>query len=472
MAPAQSPLATGRQGTIDARSGRVLQFLRLEASPELDTANNNAEATTTTTTALEPFLASTAKSGLRNRTNQQKLKNCSPTGNVQQKETVTLGVTTTVTSPAEPASIGSSAAHGGKAGGHSDAELGRTGSSQATNPSTTSNIRGGAATPTSGLGSGRSGCYNPWNAFFYARTRDIGIAIALRRAYAVTVFMNAYMLSLDWDFVVQAVTSPAGRETIDPDTWTILGSVVPDAYHRYCLYVWMMHALMMGCGIAPRFQAACIFFWINQFAAHNNLLWDGEDNVMRLLAFFLIFFPPNQNKIKSWPMWPFRLMQWQMCLIFFSSGGLKVSGESWQNGTAMYTVVQGQVLYGGYFNPSWLLQYTRPLTLLTYLTLVVEMGSIITLWFRKTRLPTLIVVWMFHLGIDATMNLNFFHWIMMVGWSSFLIQPSHDDQDVGATNNQETVAVASSLSSFTRALLRWLRNQLKRRGQGDHSHAD
>ena len=90
----------------------------------------------------------------------------------------------------------------------------------------------------------------------------------------------------------------------------------------------------------------------------------------------------------------------------------------------MYRVVQNDSLYGGWFNPEILFGYRRPLMVITYASQLIELGAIVTLWFQETRLPTMIVVWLFHFGIDASMNLNCFHWIMMVGWSSFLVQPS------------------------------------------------
>jgi hypothetical protein len=274
----------------------------------------------------------------------------------------------------------------------------------------------------------------PWDNFFHERTSNLTVAANIRTAYAVVAFCNVYLLSLDWhSFFRHVLPTKIARQTIDPDTWTIFDLLdIPDEFLRYFLYLWMAHLVLLGLGIFPRLQAACVFFWINQFMAQNNQLWNGEDNVTRLCAFFLIFWPPSRSSstttatataIKSWPMWPFRLMQIQLCLVFFSSGGLKQIGASWRDGTALYRVVQHDALYGGYFNPEWIFGYDRPLMFLTYATQVLEMGSIVTLWFRETRWPTLLSIWLFHFTIDATMNLNSFHWIMMVGWSSFLIQP-------------------------------------------------
>ena len=47
-------------------------------------------------------------------------------------------------------------------------------------------------------------------------------------------------------------------------------------------------------------------------------------------------------------------MQIEVCLIFFSTVGLKLTGEPWIEGYAMTMVVQADDLYGGYINPDWM----------------------------------------------------------------------------------------------------------------------
>jgi hypothetical protein len=117
-------------------------------------------------------------------------------------------------------------------------------------------------------------------------------------------------------------------------------------------------------------------------------------------------------------------MQLEMCLIFFSTAGLKLSGKHWTEGNALHFVVQLDDLYGKFFNPDWLFGYNNSLKFLTYSTIVLEVLAPVLLWFERTRIPTLVMVSLFHVGIDLSMNLNCFHWIMIVGWLSFSIQPS------------------------------------------------
>jgi hypothetical protein len=133
------------------------------------------------------------------------------------------------------------------------------------------------------------------------------------------VLVNLIFLSLDFEYFICVMPTKEARTTVDSHTWSIL-EWLPEgesgiALSWACLYLWMFQTVLLGLGIAPRFQAFGVFFWFAQFQAQNNLLWNGEDNAMRLLAFFLTFFPPNDGctiwdllskkrsaPTKSWPM--------------------------------------------------------------------------------------------------------------------------------------------------------------------------
>ena len=122
-----------------------------------------------------------------------------------------------------------------------------------------------------------------------------------------------------------------------------------------------------------------------------------------------------------------------MCLIYVSTFLSKLSGPKWRNGTALYYIVQLDDVYGNRFQPSLLFGYTGPLKVLTFMTLIVEGGAPLALWYRPTRYAALFLVVLFHVGIDLSMNLGAFHWAMILGFCSFLVEPldyrSMDDDD-------------------------------------------
>lgn len=108
---------------------------------------------------------------------------------------------------------------------------------------------------------------------------------------------------------------------------------------------------------------------------------------------------------------------------------MKFAGKDWRDGIAMHYVVHIEDHFGKGFNPDFLFGYTGALKALTYKTLVLETLAPITLWFDSTRKATLVLVILFHLGIEMSMNLEMFHWIMVVGWSSFLAQPMVESKE-------------------------------------------
>ena len=60
------------------------------------------------------------------------------------------------------------------------------------------------------------------------------------------------------------------------------------------------------------------------------------------------------------------------------------------------------------------------LKVVSWSVLLVEFLIPCLLWNRRTRLLGLALAVPFHLGIDYSMNLNLFHWIMLTGLLSFV----------------------------------------------------
>ena len=280
-----------------------------------------------------------------------------------------------------------------------------------------------------------------WNDFFYSPCENASaLGGTFRIVYSIIMFVNCALLGLDFDLFFSPTHGllpiQYGRETMDDDTWSLL-TFIPQTDFAYwaVYYAIMIHIVLLGMGIMPRFQVLCIFLWYSSFTHHNNLLWDGEDTVLRLYAFYMLFMPLQGHTIWTFlgckipqnddcPIWPFRIVQIQMCLVYFSTSALKWTGREWKKGTALYYVVQLDDLYGGLLNPSLLFGYLVSLKALTWGSLWLETIAPVMVWWEKTRRFTLVCIVAFHLGIDMTMNLNCFHWIMILGWLSFLAQPA------------------------------------------------
>lgn len=279
-----------------------------------------------------------------------------------------------------------------------------------------------------------------WEEFFYSSMDDSGIGI-FRIGYAVLCFLNITFLGFDLDlFYTEHGWMPleSSQRIVDPDTFTVFSWLpTTDRVVLGCYGCLLTQIVLLGLGLWPRVQAAGVFFWLTMFQHRNIIVLDGEDFVFRLLAFLLIFAPLHRHSIVEYvkkrrghkiemttsPIWPLRLIQIEMCLIFISAAMLKWREPEWRDGTALYYVIHLDDLYGKYFNPPVLYNYLVSLKMMTWLTLMVESLAPITIWFSRSRMPTLIVLVVFHVAIDLSMNLNLFHWIMILGWLSFLIRP-------------------------------------------------
>jgi hypothetical protein len=167
-----------------------------------------------------------------------------------------------------------------------------------------------------------------------------------------------------------------------------------------------------------------------------------------------------EDKNLSWPMWPFRLWQIEICYIYLGAGFGKLSSERWQDGEAMYHVstkaslridgtkshrscrvlfhgVQNdrfssyQVIhitdfFGGAFTPEIIYNRLGPLQILTYSSVALECLCSFLIWPLETRMITFWSIMGLHIGIELAMNMHCFEWLAMLGWLFFLVEPARE----------------------------------------------
>jgi hypothetical protein len=228
----------------------------------------------------------------------------------------------------------------------------------------------------------------------------------------------------------------ASRQCYDEDTLTVF-QFVPNtptvAYTCYALF--LTHILLLGIGLFSQFQAAAVFFWLCSFQHRNPVIWDGEDTVFRLFAFFLMLTPCGyawsvdaflrsrtgdpQPVLSSRKAWGFRLIQIETTLIYLSTAICKLDGTAWLDGTALYYVSRLDDVFGKLPFPEWLLFNITFIRLMTWSVLLAELFIPVGVWFQETRRTAILIALALHIGIEWTMHLNFFEWIMVLGVFSF-----------------------------------------------------
>jgi hypothetical protein len=116
--------------------------------------------------------------------------------------------------------------------------------------------------------------------------------------------------------------------------------------------------------------------------------------------------------------WGVRLLQMQICLIYFQSCVIKCQGSLWLDGTTVHYILFNQEF--GQFHLEWLAQFPLLINLLTHGALLTEFALAFWLWFRPTRRWVLLGGLALHLGIRPMLNVPMFGEAMMATYLTFL----------------------------------------------------
>jgi hypothetical protein len=275
---------------------------------------------------------------------------------------------------------------------------------------------------------------------FWMKPHDLRILDVIRRGYGLLLILYVVMLWPDRHrfFGTGSWVPPeTGRQIVDPDTFDLY-SYLPD----YPIVITLVLLLVGLCGVCliascfPRPCAALTMFLLTSVQHANVMLFDSEDVVFRLFAFFLVFVPPWRRLKKAatcgasspdalasdargYPAWPLRFFQLQLCIIYLAAGIQKSSGAEWIDGTAIYYALRLDDMTK-FPLPEFMTEKIVWSRLLSWSTVAFEILFPFLVWTRRLRWPCLWVAFGFHLGTEYALNLHLFHPIMMLGLLSFV----------------------------------------------------
>jgi hypothetical protein len=292
--------------------------------------------------------------------------------------------------------------------------------------------------PTYSLRASAAALARGWHSFFHAPC-DARVCALVRIAFALVVLTNLATLFSDrhrWFSDQGVLTAETSKLVANPYGWSVFWwQPNTPANIDVCFGIAIANAALLLVGLLPRVNALCLFVWLLSLQMRNPQILDGEDTVMRMIAFFLIWMPSGQcwslNAVIrrglgypladcSVPSWSLRLLQIQTASIFLSTALMKLAGDEWLDGTALYYVARLDDFFGRFPVPAWLFDTPWVVALMTWGVVLVELTVPLLIWFRETRRTCLIVTLLFHLANEWTMHLFLFHWIMLVGWLSFV----------------------------------------------------
>ena len=113
-----------------------------------------------------------------------------------------------------------------------------------------------------------------------------------------------------------------------------------------------------------------------------------------------------------------RLIQVQMCVIYFFAGISKLLGAAWWTGDAMWLAFSNLEYQSN--DMTWLVHYPWITQLMTHMTVAWELTFWSLVWKPMCRPLVLLMAVLLHVGIGACLGMWTFGLIMLVGCMSFL----------------------------------------------------
>jgi len=218
-------------------------------------------------------------------------------------------------------------------------------------------------------------------------------------------------------------------------SWSLLFAI-PSDYLWVCWGLAITHALLIAAGVWHRLNAALLFVWLISFQNRCTFINDGEDTVMKLFCFLLIFIDASRVwAVTKRPAdapeqsgFALRLLQIQTVFVFGVAGMEKWPGASWWNGEAMFWVAHLDDYAGRFPYLPEIMQAAPWLSWpMSTGTLFFEFVIPIIVWVRKLRVLAVAVAIFFHLALESMSHLYAFEWLMILGWLTFLPWPKRPE---------------------------------------------
>jgi hypothetical protein len=204
------------------------------------------------------------------------------------------------------------------------------------------------------------------------------------------------------------------------------------------LLVWiafLIVSILFTIGLATRISGIILFLMFASFFNRNPLIMNGADIMMRC-SLFLVIFSPCANSCsvdrliaivrgkdpggdpEPVCLWTQRLMQVQIALVYAATVASKLGGQYWINGTAVYFPLHMDELKR--FPLPALFDNLAVINLLTWGTIAVEASLATFIWYRKSRPYVLAAGVLLHTGIEYSLNIPMFAFVMISSYLNFV----------------------------------------------------
>ncbi|MGH9226022.1 MAG: HTTM domain-containing protein [Acidimicrobiales bacterium] len=277
--------------------------------------------------------------------------------------------------------------------------------------------------------SGTTTPLDTWNRFWFQPQPTSTLAV-VRIAYGLVVV--AWALSMAPDLATFFSTSGVVAHPGDHGGG-LEATVVGDATIRGLHLVLVIGSVCLMLGYRTRLASVVVFVCIVWFQRRNPFILNAGDRLLANLGFYLMLAPAGASlSVDRWRRaptafcefparapWALRLVQIQLSVLYVSTVWEKLQGQTWADGTAVsYALRIGQL--SRLTLPDGLTESVPLMHVLTWSTLVIELGLAFLVWSRRLRPWVLCCGLALHLCIELTMMVGFLGAAVMITYVAFV----------------------------------------------------
>jgi hypothetical protein len=276
-----------------------------------------------------------------------------------------------------------------------------------------------------------------WNRFFFQPIPAYSLGL-FRIAYAAVLLVILALLLPDvpvWYGEEGVLPAANAVSVLTPPRLSLLTWFPHSELAVYAVFASaMVAAAALLVGFWTRWASIVVWACVVTLHHRNVYLLNSGDHLLRNLSFLLMFAPAGaafsldrRRRVRQGieppgvPMivpWAQRLLQLQICILYFDSVLWKLTGSRWLDGTAAYYVIQLDE-FKRFQVPAICatLWFSR---IATWFALATEAAMATLVWIRPLRRYVLCAGIALHLGLEYSMNIPLFQWVVLASFCLFL----------------------------------------------------
>jgi hypothetical protein len=210
------------------------------------------------------------------------------------------------------------------------------------------------------------------------------------------------------------------------NSWSVYNIGSSETLHALIFVAGMIVTALFTVGFMTRITSVLFFVFTFSLYTRNEILLDGGNNLLMLIAFFLMFVDVSGRRIPSAATGAPAQNRYlallhnlgvlaiigQISILYFTSAWAKMMGHMWQDGTAIYYVLRTAEFH---LSPltDFLIQNPLIVVVATYATIILQVGFPFMIWNKTLKYPWILAACSFHIGIAYFMGLVWFSLTML-----------------------------------------------------------